>query len=112
MRNWFDWTPYIILGVVSVGLVVATLVRYGLVRRRKNVPLQCQLKSQSSVEEGNSFQQQPSLSVHSDLPEDVTGNVKEANSPNSISSSCTLHTTIAGTIDSFSILKHDYLSNV
>lgn len=48
-RDWFDWTPYIILGAVAFGAVCATLIRRQIVQRRKKKMMQSELNWPASA---------------------------------------------------------------
>lgn len=49
VRDWFDWTPYIILAAVALGTVCATLIRRQIVQRRKKKMMQSGLNWPSSA---------------------------------------------------------------
>ncbi len=47
-RDWFDWTPYIILAAVVFGTVCATLIRRQIVQKRKK-----RMRAMQSAEGGH-----------------------------------------------------------
>lgn len=113
-RDWFDSTPYIILGGVLLGVVVATLVRYNIVRRRKRARSNEEEDAKQCSDMGKlegilSFKSHLSGAVPLD---DVTvaeyipsESCNQADVRNGV-------VTVSNNIDRTFILQHDYLEQV